>query len=83
MGFVFQEADVQLFCNTAFDELAFGPLQLGLSENDVRERVADVAEQLRIAPLLDRGAVHPVRRREEACRDRERADNEPAGPAAR
>lgn len=54
VGFVFQDADVQLFCNTAFDELAFGPLQLGLSETDVRARVATVAEQLRIVPLLDR-----------------------------
>ncbi len=54
VGFVFQDADVQLFCNTVFDELAFGPLQLGLAENDVRELVAATAEQLRIAPLLGR-----------------------------
>ena len=54
VGFVFQDADVQLFCNTVFDELAFGPLQMGLAEKDVRERVGNVAEQLRITPLLDR-----------------------------
>jgi len=54
VGFVFQDADVQLFCNTAFDELAFGPLQLGLAEAEVRERIATVAEQLRITPILDR-----------------------------
>ncbi len=54
VGFVFQDADVQLFCNTAFDELAFGPLQLGLAEAEVRQRVASVAEQLRITPILDR-----------------------------
>lgn len=54
VGFVFQDADVQLFCNTTFDELAFGPLQLGLAEQDVRDRVATVAEQLRITPILDR-----------------------------
>lgn len=54
VGFVFQDADVQLFCNTAFDELAFGPLQLGLAEQDVRDRVATVAEQLRITAILDR-----------------------------
>ena len=29
---MFQEADVQLFCPNARDELAFGPLQLGLDE---------------------------------------------------
>lgn len=54
VGFVFQDADVQLFSNTVFDELAFGPLQLGLGEADVRERVAEAAESLRIAKLLDR-----------------------------
>ena len=54
VGFVFQDADVQLFCNTAFDELAFGPLQLGLAEDEVRHRIATIAEQLRITPILDR-----------------------------
>ncbi len=54
VGFVFQDADVQLFCSNAFDELAFGPLQLGLEESAVRRRVAEVAEQLRIDRLLDR-----------------------------
>ncbi len=54
VGFVFQDADVQLFCSNAFDELAFGPLQLGLGEAEVRSRVAAVAEQLRIDKLLDR-----------------------------
>lgn len=54
VGFVFQDADVQLFCSNAFDELAFGPLQLGLAEDVVRERVATVAERLRIDGLLDR-----------------------------
>ena len=54
VGFVFQDADVQLFCATAFDELAFGPLQLGLAEDEVRSRVAEAAEQLRIEKVLDR-----------------------------
>jgi cobalt/nickel transport system ATP-binding protein len=54
VGFVFQDSDVQLFCSNAFDELAFGPLQLGLDEDVVRGRVAEVAEQLRIDKLLDR-----------------------------
>jgi cobalt/nickel transport system ATP-binding protein len=54
VGFVFQDADVQLFCNTVFDELAFGPLQLGLAPDEVRARVAQVAAALRIEKLLDR-----------------------------
>ena len=54
VGFVFQEADVQLFCSDAYDELAFGPLQLGLMREEVERRVREVAQQLRIEPLLDR-----------------------------
>ncbi|HEY5540988.1 MAG TPA: ABC transporter ATP-binding protein [Coriobacteriia bacterium] len=54
VGFVFQDADVQLFCSNAYDELAFGPLQLGLPDAEVRGRVAETAEALRITELLDR-----------------------------
>ena len=54
VGFVFQEADVQLFCANALDELAFGPLQLGLDRDEVEQRVAAAAHQLRIEGLLDR-----------------------------
>lgn len=54
VGFVFQDADVQLFCNTVFDELAFGPLQLDLEPDEIRSRVAEVATALRIEKLLDR-----------------------------
>ena len=54
VSFVFQEADVQLFCSNGRDELAFGPLQLGLDEGEVERRVNEVAAQLRIDKLLDR-----------------------------
>jgi cobalt/nickel transport system ATP-binding protein len=54
VGFVFQDADVQLFCSNVLDELAFGPLQLGLDEARVRERVDEVARGLRLEKLLDR-----------------------------
>jgi cobalt/nickel transport system ATP-binding protein len=54
VGFVFQEADVQLFCSNAFDELAFGPLQLGVDEAEVRRRVEEAATQLGVQKLLDR-----------------------------
>ena len=30
VGLVFQDPDVQLFSATVFDDVAFGPLQLGL-----------------------------------------------------
>ena len=39
MGIVFQNPDDQLFMPTVFDDVAFGPLNLGLDEAAVRERV--------------------------------------------
>jgi len=54
VGFVFQNPDVQLFCPTVKEDIAFGPLHLGCASGDVRQRVADLAELLRIRHLLDR-----------------------------
>ncbi len=39
VGVVFQNPDDQLFMPTVFDDVAFGPLNLGLEEGAVRERV--------------------------------------------
>lgn len=39
VGIVFQNPDDQLFMPTVFDDVAFGPLNLGLDEAAVRERV--------------------------------------------
>jgi cobalt/nickel transport system ATP-binding protein len=39
VGLVFQDPDVQLFSATVGDDVAFGPLQLGLPKVEVRRRV--------------------------------------------
>jgi len=45
IGFVFQDADDQLFCPTVAEDVAFGPLNLGLPHELVHERVhATLAE---------------------------------------
>lgn len=54
VGFVFPEPDVQLFCPTVFDEVAFGPLQLELEKGEVKKRVTDLLEMLGISALKDR-----------------------------
>jgi cobalt/nickel transport system ATP-binding protein len=54
MGFVFQNADAQVFSATVREEVAFGPLQLGLGPDEVHERVRDVLGLLGIARLADR-----------------------------
>lgn len=38
VGLVFQDPDVQLFSATVLDDVAFGPLQLGLSLAEVKQR---------------------------------------------
>lgn len=54
VGFVFQNPDVQLFSPTVFDEIAFGPLQLGWSKDEIRKRVAVSLQDFGIAHLKDR-----------------------------
>lgn len=54
VGFVFQNSDVQLFSPTVFEEIAFGPLQLDLSKEEVSTRVNEVVEIMGIAKLKDR-----------------------------
>lgn len=54
VGFVFQEADAQLFSATVADELAFGPLQLGLPDDEVAARVSRLLAELELDDLADR-----------------------------
>lgn len=54
VGFVFQNPDVQLFSSTVFDEIAFGPLQLDMSADEVKERVEELMDMLGITKLRDR-----------------------------
>ncbi len=46
VGLVFQDPDDQLFSPTVFDDVAFGPLHMGLSEADVRARVTHALAQV-------------------------------------
>jgi cobalt/nickel transport system ATP-binding protein len=54
VGFVFQNPDVQLFSSTVFDEIAFGPLQLGLPNDEVKKRTEEVISMMEISSLRDR-----------------------------
>ena len=39
LGVVYQDPDDQIFSSTVEDDVAFGPRNLGLSEDDIEERV--------------------------------------------
>ncbi len=54
VALVFQNPDVQLFSPTVFDEVAFGPLQMGWSSKQVIDRVNCTLDLMDIAPLRDR-----------------------------
>ena len=52
VGFIFQDSEVQLFCSTVREELAFGPLQLGFSRAEVQQRIGEVSAMLGLDKLL-------------------------------
>ena len=52
VGLVFQYPEYQLFEETVYKDIAFGPKNMGLSENEVKERVLSAAKALEIRPEL-------------------------------
>jgi cobalt/nickel transport system ATP-binding protein len=54
ISLVFQDSDIQLFSPTVYEELAFGPLQLGMPDEKVRERIEEIMNLLEIAKLKDK-----------------------------
>ena len=54
VGYIFQDSDVQLFCPTVLDELMFGPLQLGLGEQEAQRRATEILRMLEIGDLATR-----------------------------
>lgn len=53
VAYVAQMPDDQLFAKTVREELAFGPRNLGVPEDEVMRRVEHVAEELELKPYLD------------------------------
>ena len=54
VGMVFQDPDVQLFSPTVWDEVTFGPLQLGISKEEVIARGQAALELMGISHLRRR-----------------------------
>jgi cobalt/nickel transport system ATP-binding protein len=54
MGFVFQNSDAQVFSPTVREEIAFGPLSMGLDRDAVAARVDDTLAMLDITALAER-----------------------------
>lgn len=58
LGYVWQNPDAQLFCASVAEELAFGPLQMGLSEEEVCERVEDALSYFSLTKLRDKPSYY-------------------------
>ena len=58
VGLVFQNPDDQLFSPTVFEDVAFGPLHMGLPEAEVLDRVDKALEAVRMSDYRDRLSHH-------------------------
>lgn len=58
MGYVFQNADTQLFCGSVEEEIAFGPIQMGLPEEEIQKRTQDCMCLFGIEHLRERPPYH-------------------------
>lgn len=53
-GVVFQDPDVQLFASTVYREISIGPKNLGLNDDEVRERICQAMEKTDVTHLKER-----------------------------
>jgi cobalt/nickel transport system ATP-binding protein len=58
VGLVFQNPDDQLFSPTVFEDVAFGPLHMGLPKDKVEKRVTAALEAVRMSAYRDRLSHH-------------------------
>ncbi len=58
VGLVFQNPDDQLFSPTVFEDVAYGPIYMGLPENDVRQRSMQALKQMNVDEYAPRVSHH-------------------------
>ena len=58
VGLVFQDPDDQLFSPTVFDDVAFGPIYMGLARDQVERRVAEALVAVGLDGFGDRMPFH-------------------------
>jgi len=58
VGLVFQNPDDQLFSPTVFEDVAFGPLHMGLAQDEVLARVESALHAVRMSNYRDRLSHH-------------------------
>lgn len=58
LGLVMQNPDEQLFMPTLFDDVAFGPMNMGLDESEVRSRTADALKTVGLEGMEQKPPHH-------------------------
>jgi cobalt/nickel transport system ATP-binding protein len=58
IGIVFQDPDDQLFMSTVFDDVAFGPLNMSLSKDEVKQRVRMALHKMDVDDFENRCPHH-------------------------
>jgi cobalt/nickel transport system ATP-binding protein len=58
IGVLFQDSDDQLFMPTVEEDVAFGPLNMGLAPGEVRERVERCLDQVGMRHAMGRAPYH-------------------------
>lgn len=58
VGIVFQNPDDQLFAPTVFEDVAFGPMNMGLSEDEVKQRVEESLEVVGMSEYAQKAPHH-------------------------
>lgn len=58
VGLVFQNPNDQLFCPSVKDDVAFGPQNMGLTKEEVKERVTEALTAVGYLDLAERSAHH-------------------------
>lgn len=54
VGFLFQDADDQLFCPTVLEDVAFGPLNMGKTSDEAKRIVSATLSSLKLTGFEDR-----------------------------
>ncbi|MGE3313642.1 MAG: energy-coupling factor ABC transporter ATP-binding protein [Planctomycetaceae bacterium] len=68
VGFLFQDPDDQLFCPTVREDVAFGPLNLGLNAGEVEQRVVESLEAVGLSSFAERSTLQlSVGERKRVC----------------
>jgi cobalt/nickel transport system ATP-binding protein len=58
VGLVFQDPDNQLFMPTVFDDVGFGPINMGLKKNEVETRVQSALKEVDMLAFVKKSSHH-------------------------